>query len=308
MHSTQRSGLLLIVLAAGGYSFFAIFTKYIYDHGLTNPLDILTWRFVLSTPLVWGVVAAVKRRQPAISSEKPLPRGALLLMGILFAVVAGSAFFALSRLPVSLYTVLLYTYPTMVALGARLLGERLSWRGWVALVMTTLGIILTVPNVFSGFGGIDPVGVLFIMVNAVTYAAYILISSRILRGHQNLMQASAWSVSGSLVFVIGLVMVRGAAVPANIETWGGLLALVSISTVIPIIAFYSGMAKIGASQAAIVSTLEPVLTLIWAGLLLGERLQTIQIIGAAFIIASVILLQLRQNPRTAEIVSIANEP
>ncbi len=311
MTSTQRTGFVLVVISAAGYSFFAILAKFIYESGLTEPLDILIWRFILSTPLIWGVVGFSRRRSAAVPAitGKSLPRRTLLGMGLLFGVVAGSAFFALARLPVSLYTVLIYTYPAMVALGAMLFGERLSTRGWIALALTMVGVVLTVPNLFSGLEGVDPLGVALVLFNAFSYAAYILLSSRILRGHNQLMEASAWSVTGSLLLAIGIALLRGVAVPANLDGWGGLLALATISTVIPAITFYAGMPKLGAARAAIVSMIEPVLTLIWAGLLLGERLEPVQVLGAVFIIGSVILVQARpmETKPLVEVVPVSGQ-
>jgi drug/metabolite transporter (DMT)-like permease len=255
--------------------------------------------------LIWGVVGFSRRRNTApLVNRKPLPRRTLLGMGVLFGVVAGSAFFALARLPVSLYTVLIYTYPAMVALGAMLFGEHLSSRGWIALALTMVGVVLTVPNLFSGLTGVDPLGVVFVLFNAVSYAAYILLSSRILRGHNQLMEASAWSITGSLLLAVGVALLRGVTIPGE-KGWGGLLALATISTVIPAITFYAGMPKLGAARAAIVSMIEPVLTLIWAGLLLGERLEPVQVLGAAFIIGSVILVQARPMERKSAAKPVA---
>lgn len=291
--SLQRAGLLLIVLSAAGYSFFPILTKVIYDNGLVSPLDILIWRFILAAPVMWGVMAfARSRRSPPSPGEHPLPRLRLIALGMLFSVVAGSAFFALQRLPASLYTVLIYTYPTIVALGAALFGERLSARGWVALVLTLVGIVLTVPNFFAGFSGVDPLGVVLVLTNAVLYAAYILLSSRVLRGRQDLISASGLSISGSLLFGIGLVAVRGVNVPPTPPAWMGLLLLATISTVIPSATFYAGLQRIGPARASIISTIEPAMTLFWAVILLREHLQNIQVMGAVLIIASVVLLQL----------------
>ena len=71
------------------------------------------------------------------------------------------------------------------------------------------------------------------------------------------------------------------------------------ATVVPIFAFYAGLRKLGAPRAAILSTLEPVLVLVWSFLLLHETMLPLQVVGAAFILASAILLQLRRTPRPA---------
>jgi len=224
-------------------------------------------------------------------------------MGALFAFTAGSAFFALERIPASTFTVVIYSYPAMVALLSLFLGERLSARGWFALGLTILGIILTVPDFGSGFT--DMLGVVFTLLNAVTYALYIVISGRLLRGHHNLAGASAWSITGTFLTMIVVSSLRSVNWPADGSQWGSLIGMAVISTVIPIFAFYAGMQKLGAARAAILSTVEPVFTLVLAFLLLGERIQPVQIVGAALILASVILLQLGRGEQNVPIQSEA---
>ncbi len=301
MTRTQRDGLLLILISAAGYSFFAIFTKFIYDNSTFNPLDIVVWRFVLAVPITWLAMGWMRRGQ-SVAKTGYMPRGRLLGMGFLFGFVAMIAFFGVERVPVSLYTVLIYTYPALVAIGAILFGERLSGRAWLALGLTLVGVVLTVPNLFQGFSGVDPIGVLLVLANAATYAVYILLSNRTVKGVTDLSTASAWSISGSLIFAAIVVVVRAlqggsTSIPPNLSVWAGFLGLVIISTVIPIFAFYAGMHRLGAPRAAIVSMIEPVLTLVWAVIIRYENLQWVQLVGAVFILASVVLLQLgREKP------------
>jgi drug/metabolite transporter (DMT)-like permease len=307
MTRTQRDGLLLILISAAGYSFFAIFTKFIYDNSTFNPLDVVVWRFVLAVPITW-LAMGWSRRGQTVNKASYMPRGRLLSMGFLFGIVATIAFFGVERVPVSLYTVLIYTYPALVAVGAILFGERLSGRGWLALGLTLIGVVLTVPNLFQGFDGVDPIGVLLVLANAATYAVYILLSNRTVKGVTDLSTASAWSISGSLIFAVIVVVIRAflggtTSIPPNPSVWLGFLGLVIISTVIPIFAFYAGMHRWGAPRAAIISMIEPVLTLVWAVIIRHENLQSVQLLGAVFILVSVVLLQLgREKPSTEPIL------
>jgi drug/metabolite transporter (DMT)-like permease len=297
MDRTQRDGLLLLLVAAAGYAFFPILTKNVFASRHLQPLDVLFLRFLIAAPVTWLIVGWQSRRSPsngAISREKRLPRLKLMGMGALFAFTAGSAFFALERIPASTFTVVIYSYPAMVALISLFLGERLSSRGWIALGLTLIGILLTVPDFGSGFT--DMLGIIFTLSNAVTYALYIVISGRLLRGQTQLASASTWSITGTFLTMVVVSLLRGVHWPESVSQWLTLIAMGLISTVIPIFAFYSGMQKLGAPRAAILSTIEPVFTLGLAFLLLGERIQAIQLVGAVLILGSVILLQLGRVP------------
>ncbi len=305
MDRRQRDGLLLILLAAAGYAFFPILTKSIFASRHLQPLDVLFLRFLIAAPVTWLIVGWGNRRtQPGerVSAGKQLPRIKLMLMGALFAFTAGSAFFALERIPASTFTVVIYSYPAMVALISLFLGERLSLRGWIALGLTVIGILLTVPDFGAGFT--DMLGIIFTLSNAITYALYIVISGRLLRGHTQLVSASMWSITGTFVTMVAVSLLRGLNWPDDPAQWLTLIAMGLISTVIPIFAFYSGMQKLGAPRAAILSTIEPVFTLGLAFLLLGERIRAIQIVGAALILGSVILLQLGRSERRVSAVEV----
>ncbi len=80
-----------------------------------------------------------------------------------------------------------------------------------------------------------------------------------------------------------------ARIPA--QAWPALLGLGIFTTAIAIQAFYAGARRIGAAQAALVSTVEPIYTIALATLLFAERLTAIQALGGVLVIAAVVLAQ-----------------
>jgi drug/metabolite transporter (DMT)-like permease len=288
MTRTQQ-GLLLIVLATSGYAMLPIFAKLGYAEGFA-PLDMLTWRFVIAAPVIWLLARAEIRTPEHHASLKSFPFGKLLLMGLMFSVMAMQAFFALERIPASTYIVLTYLYPGFVALFSLLEGERLPLAGWLALGLATFGVVLTVPDFAVGLGG-DPFGLFLAFINGLTYAVYVVISNRVLRGQRALALASALTITGALSVFLAFSLVRGLVIPQTLNGWGILVGVALISTAMPIFAFYAGVQRVGAPQAAIMGTFEPVLVLVMSFLLLGETMQPIQVVGGALILGGVVLLQ-----------------
>lgn len=289
----QRTGTLLILLAATGYAFLPILVKWAYEADL-RALDVVTWRFIFATPAIWLFYAF--NRPPATTVSPRLPRKRLLGMGVVFAGCALLAFLALERIPASTYIVLAYAYPAFVALLSLLIGERLPLQNWFALVLTLIGIVLTVPDLANGFETIDPLGILFGVTNGAAYAVYLVISNKLLRGQTAFAEASALSISGSLLAFITIALFNGLQLPSTSGAWFSVIGIGIFSTVIPIFSFYSGMQKLGASQSAILSTIEAVIVLSLSFVLLGERMQLIQLIGGALIIVSAIMVQIRRFP------------
>ena len=63
-----------------------------------------------------------------------------------------------------------------------------------------------------------------------------------------------------------------------------------VSTVLAIFTFFAGLERVGPSAASILSTFEPVVTIVLAYLVLSERLSALQLAGAALVLAAAILL------------------
>ena len=86
--------------------------------------------------------------------------------------------------------------------------------------------------------------------------------------------------------------------PGTLDAWVNLALLATVSTVLPVFALNMGIQKLGATKASIVSSFEPILTSVLALIFLHENMQIIQWVGAVFIVASVVILQLRPQPAT----------
>ena len=288
--------MLFILIGVLGYAFLPIWTKLIQPSGL-QPLDIAAWRFIFATPVIWILLFTLRTPAP----NPPLSRKGLLGLGLLLAGAALSAFFGLERLPASTYVLLFYSYPAMVALINFALGERLPGKGWLALALTSVGIALTVPDFGAGLTANAWGGVLIAFVNALLVALYFIMNNRVLGNNRSAGWASAWAITGALAVMGLIILTRGLMLPPDAPTLLLLLALGLVSTVMPIFMVMNGIRQLGASRAAILSTVEPIGTFVLAALLLGETLQPVQILGGALILTSVILLQVSRRRPVAQV-------
>jgi drug/metabolite transporter (DMT)-like permease len=85
--------------------------------------------------------------------------------------------------------------------------------------------------------------------------------------------------------------------PVSGATWSGLAALAVLSVLLPHTLFMGGLKHVVPSRAIIISTLEPVVAIGSAALVLGEYLRGVQIGGALLVLAAVILLNVRPEHR-----------
>lgn len=304
MTTDQRIGLFLILIASAGYAIMPTLVKTIYANSSFEPMDIALWRFIIATPLTWILVVARRWLMPSSQMRGRLPIRGAMILGFILALAALSAFFGLERLPASTFVVLFYTYPAIVVIFSFLLGEMIQRMAWFALALALLGVAMTVPDFTTANAG-DIIGVGFAFANAGLVAFYFLVSKRALSDGKDVLGTSAYILLATLCALLFLIPIRGIQMPTNTITLLSLMTLAAFCTVLPVFAVNQGIQKIGASQASLISTAEPVMSMVVAMILLGEIILPIQWMGAALIIGSVILLQLRPSPKAK--VKVATE-
>ncbi len=285
--SRRLAGSLFVLLSAIGYAFLPIFARLVYRTDVT-PFEALTWRFVIAAGLIWALWPAWGRR----ANLRSLSRRDLLILaglGVLFALVAYLAFAGLSRLPAPIFSMLFYTYPAMTALLSLALGERLPLTSWLAVTLAVCGAGLT--GLSAPLTTYNPVDVIFPLMTAATYAVYLVTAQR-RAGHIPGLASAVVSITASLIVLLAASPLVGLRVPSSGASWLPIAGIAVFSTVFTILAMFEGIARIGASQAAILSTIEPVAVILLAALILGEGAAEIQYVGGALIIASVVMLNL----------------
>lgn len=295
MSRKEREGVLWVLLAAAGFALMPSMVKTTYLHSSFAPFDIAIWRFVIAVPMMWALVYR-SRRAAAVARPSDAPIRSMLAVGVVISAAVLAAFFALERLPGSTYIVLFYSYPAMVVVLSVLLGERIQPIAWLALAMALTGIVLTVPDLMVG-ADIDSFGVALALFNAAIVACYYLLAKRTLAGVVDVSGASAWMMVGALAVLLLLIPLRGLQMPPNALSVFMLVGIAALGTVLPIFAINLAIQRIGAAQTSLISTVEPILSMIVSMLILAEVIQAIQWLGAALIIGSVIVLQLRPSNR-----------
>jgi len=288
-------GPFLCLLSAAAFGTLGIFGRLASDAGasITSTLFV---RFALA-----GLVfAAALRVTGGWAALRRLPRRVVLIglgLGAAgYSLQSGLYFAAIDRLDVSMVALLLYTYPAFVTIAALLLGRATpTVRTWVALAIASAGLVLVL--LAAGTGAFDLAGALLALAASLTYTTYILVSDRII-GEIDPLALSMLVLTGATVTFATAGLVTGTLdLALSAEAWLWLVLIVLVSTVLAVSAFFAGLRRVGPSEAAILSTFEPPVTVALAYVALGERLTVAQLFGGAMVLVAVVLLQLR--PRAA---------
>jgi drug/metabolite transporter (DMT)-like permease len=77
------------------------------------------------------------------------------------------------------------------------------------------------------------------------------------------------------------------------QVWLLLGAIILVPTFLAVVLLFRGMSRLGTSRTAIISTMEPLFTIGLAAVILGDRLSVTQWVGAALVLAGVLLAEWR---------------
>lgn len=273
-------GIGLALVSASSFGVMPVLTKVVYEDG-ADPIGVLAVRFALAA----GVLLALARVR-----RDPLPRGgalgALLALGALgYVGMSLCYFFALERISAGLTALLLYFYPALVVvLGAALLRDRPRPLALACVAVATAGTILTIGPVEGGQG----LGVVLGLGSALIYATYILASSRV-TGVGSFAMSATVLVAGAVVMGV-LAAVTRPQLPGSAQAWLALGGVALVGGVLAVATFFAALALLGPADTAVVSTVEPVVSIGVAALVLGERLGALQVAGGVVVLAAVTTL------------------
>ena len=273
-------GILLIAISAASFGTLAIFGRYAYTDGM-DTFTVLFIRFGSSA--VFMTVVLLLRKEH-------FPRGQILahLVGMGALGYVGQSFMYMTAIKYAssgLVALLLYLYPMFVfILSVMILHEKVTSVKVISLALSVVGAALTVdPN-----GG-QLIGALMAIAAALIYSVYIIVGTGVMKHVTAIQSSTIIFASAGMVYGM-LTFANGAHFPASNSGWLAMLGMIVFSTIIPVVTFLAGLERIGPTNAAMLSTLEPVVTVLLAAWLFGERLMPIVLVGGGLILLAVILL------------------
>jgi drug/metabolite transporter (DMT)-like permease len=299
-------GIALIVISAVAFGSGGLFAKPVYAAGV-DWLTLMAWRFAIAGGLAWLVLLWRPGARRALAA---LPRRTVLAtigLGVFYVSNTATYYAGIATVPLGLSALIVYLYPSVVAVLALRLGRPLEGRrAWSALGIALLDVVLAV-------GGIDartapPVsGLLLILAAPLLYSVWIILAAR--HAGERSDRVGHATDEGATTSVIGALMLTSTAavywlialgvghpvLPPDVPgvAWPGIVAVGVVAGFIPVQAFYAGAQRVGAAQASLISTVEPLWTILAAAVLYGERLTPVQLAGGALILGGVILSQTR---------------
>jgi drug/metabolite transporter (DMT)-like permease len=201
---------------------------------------------------------------------------------------------AISMMNASTASIVMGTSPIFIALLATAVGqERITPAGWVGIAISFGGFLLVVSGENGGLVLTWEAwrGAVLILIANAFWAGYTVFAKPILERNSPFRLAAVGTIAGTLVylpFAAGeLARVDWARVPWR--GWGAIVYAGLVAIFLCFALWYHSVKRVGSAKTGVYGNLTPILAIVFAGIVLGERLATIQAVGAAITLAGVYL-------------------
>jgi drug/metabolite transporter (DMT)-like permease len=239
-------------------------------------------RFAAATVLLFVLLVIAERGVRV--ARRDLPR--LALMGALSIGVNQALFLAgMQRTSASIGAIMFACASAFtIMLAVLLLRERAGWQLWPGMLLATAGIALIVGVGGTGGGGAgDKVADLEVFLSSLAVGLSSLVAKGVLRRYSAL-RVTAWTALCGVACLAplsagSLAGLRWASVRAG--SWEALAFSSVGASVATIVLWNYGLARVGVTRATVYSYLQPFLGVIFAALLLGDRLGLRELAGGA---------------------------
>ncbi len=283
-----HAGMLFALVTACGLGAITTQAKLFYaDDG--NALTLMLARFAAST-LVFGLLLLFRRGSFRVASGQRLP---LILLGIVWSGAMIFYLVAVETISVSLAVLILYFYPLLVLAYSVARGQLKASAAVIALFCAAFfGLYLALSG---GEITVDLTGILFAAMASLGAAFTFICGARVAPSMSPLLM-TFWINAIGLLMIVPM-MAGKLALPTS--SGGNLaLGLATVFYLVAILSQFEALARLSAARAAFLLNLEPVVSILLAGLILNEKLSIIQTSGVILVI-SVVILSLRFKPADA---------
>lgn len=295
-------GIIQIAVSGLAFGFLGLFGKLAFRNGLSVG-ELLCYRFSMATLMMALGLALVSRRRLLIAKHQLFICAGLGIFG--YAVFSSFYFAAIEGVSVAMAALLLYTYPVLVAVGARLFfKQRLTRAQLLALPLALVGLAVLLGRELS-LEDARLVPIACGLAAALCYSAYILVSSR----YQGAIDPLTSAFYVMLFATVGLFIFHHPDVSRvmrfDVVKLGLISGIALICTVTPLVLFLSGLQKLGNTEASLLSTVEPITAAMIGSLLLNEVLTANEWIGGAIVLIALVITVLGSQTKVRLAAEIA---
>jgi len=283
-------GVFFVFVSSISFSAKSVLAKLAYKE-ISDSVTVLMLRMVFSLPFFLIVAFSKKKRDYPLSLKDKFQ---ILTLGVIGYYLASLFdFWGLEYIPAGMERVILFVYPTLVVFILAIIYKRKpEKREVLALVLTYGGILFIFIKEKIIFQPLLFLGSFFVFLTAFFYAIYLIGSEKLIsKIGATHFTAYALSISGFCILIHFLLFREIKLLfTISLDTYILCFLMAIISTVIPTFLLTQGIKRIGSGKSAIVGSVGPVSTIVFAYFFLGEVIGISEILGTCLIILGVLIV------------------
>lgn len=289
MNKMQKTAPLFVAAAAILWGMLVVFVKQLQSAGFTA-MDIVCIRSYGSAFFLFVGLFLIKRKLLKI---KVKDSWCFLGTGVFSIVFFSYCYFRNVEVSsVAFSSILMYTSPVWVTLLSFLFfQEKMNVRKLVALVLALLGCIL-VSGITGGIGNVSLYGILLGLGSGIGYGLYSIFGRFALdKGYQS-MTVTAYTFLFACVGVLPFVRIPSIIerLTADPVLWLWALGMAFFTTCLSFSLYTLGLQYMEPGRAAVLATLEPIVSTVIGSVFYREPLTILMIVGIACVLVSSILI------------------
>lgn len=280
------TGYLFVIVSAVIYGCMPLMATHIYADGV-NPLTLVFLRNALALPVL-AAVAFCQQKTLKVPLSTLAPISILSLFGCCVTPVL--LFSSYRFIPSGTATVLHFIYPCLVVvMGVVFFRKKVPFGTLLSLILCLVGIGLF----YKPGGAIHWGGIGLALASGLTFATYVVLLSRYKSKQVTGFLFTFYiALASSVIAFLACVITGNLALPQSGKGWGLCLLFAIGVTVGAVVLFQQGTFRIGGERASILSTLEPITSVVVGVWLLGETIGLQDYLGAALVVAASVLIAL----------------
>lgn len=285
----KLNGFLYGIISSASFGLIPLFAIPAMQHGM-DFMNVITYRFLFAT-IALAILLKVRKVSFAIE-KSDLPT--LLLLSVFYIVSSVFLLWGYKFMPSGIATTIHFMYPVITTLVMMLLfHEKNSLSRTLAILMAIAGVYAL--SYTDSQGETNLVGIIIVLLSAVGYALYLVTvgqrKNKELKGLQLTFYVFFFS---TLMLITGMLTTGNLHSIPDIPTFGNLLLLAIIPTIVSNLTLIEAIKYIGATQTSVLGAMEPVTAVIVGITVFGEAFTLPIAIGIVLIIAAVTIIILKR--------------
>ena len=267
--------------------------KFLFHSGVT-PFQLVQLRITISAV---GLFLWLLLRHPSLLK---IDRKDILYFAVFGTFGMGACqftyLFAISKINVAAAILLQYMAPSFIAIHAVVFArDKLNLQTIMALLGATFGCYLVVGAYNLDVLTMNIAGIVSGILSAISFAWYSI------HGEYGMRRYNPWTVIFYAMLFAALLWnilhrpLEAFFHPYNVVQWGWIMYIGILGTLVPFGLYLEGVNLIRSTRASITATLEPITAGVISFIFLNEILEPLQLTGGVLVIASIIILQVKQE-------------